>query len=246
MKEFFIGWHQPNSGVSGCGQFERSMISVNRLISRKSLFRVNRWMLDSGAFTRITSGKGHLPVGIYAAEINRWSKVGDLAISVSQDYMCEKFVLEKTGLSVEQHQQMTIDRYQELKRLVESPLMPVLQGYAPSEYVRHLKDYGALIKDGDWVGVGSVCKRNSNASSIEAVLLAIWSTNPTLKLHGFGIKRNALESSIVWDLLYSADSQAHGLAAGSGSKKYVGSNDPLVAKKYADTIKSPSQLSIFA
>ncbi|MGL5060786.1 MAG: DUF7221 family queuine tRNA-ribosyltransferase-like protein [Microcoleus sp.] len=147
MKEYFIGWHQPNNGPSGCGAFDRCMISVNRILGRKSPFKVNRWILDSGAFTRITTGLGHLPANQYAEEINRWQSCGDLAAAVTQDWMCEKFVLSKTGLTVADHQRMTIERYDELLKLVDKAyLMPVLQGYKPEEYVDHLNDYGDLIK----------------------------------------------------------------------------------------------------
>jgi hypothetical protein len=248
MKEFFIGWHQPVNGVSGCINFERSMISINRLIDRKSDFPVNRWLLDSGAFTRITSGQGHLDPIIYAQQIDRWSRCGDLAAAVTQDWMCEPFVLEKTGLSVKKHQKMTIERFDLLSELIESRtyLMPVLQGYDADEYIEHLLDYGDRLESGAWVGVGSICKRNANASSIVGVLMAIKSVRPDLRLHGFGIKKTALLSGIVWDLLYSADSQAHGLSGGSGSNKYSRSNDPLVALEYANSIKRPAQLSIFS
>jgi hypothetical protein len=246
MQEYFVGWHQPNNGPSGCGSFDRCMISVNRLLSRKAPFRVNRWILDSGAFTRITSGIGHLPAQKYAHEINRWFGCGDLAAAVTQDWMCEEFVLSKTGLTIADHQRLTIERYDALLKLVDKAyLMPVLQGYKPEEYVKHLSDYGDRLQLNAWVGLGSVCKRNANAASIESVLLAIKQARPDLRLHGFGIKRTALQSSIVWDLLYSADSQAHGLSGGRNNNKYIGSNNPEKALIYASSIQSPSQMSIF-
>lgn len=247
MQEYFIGWHQPNNGKSGCGAFDRCMVSVNRLLSRKTPFTVKRWMLDSGAFTRITSGIGHLAAQKYAHEINRWQNCGDLAAAVTQDWMCEEFVLSRTGLTIADHQRLTIERYDELLKLVDKAyLMPVLQGYKPEEYVKHLSDYGDRLRLNAWVGVGSVCKRNANAASIESVLLAIKQARPDLRLHGFGIKRTALQSSIVWDLLYSADSQAHGLCGGNGQNKYVNANDPTQAIIYASTIARPKQLSVFA
>src|SRR5208282_4648239 len=49
------------------------------------------------------------------------------------------------------------------------------------------------LKQGAWVGVGSVCKRNSNPDAIEDVLLAIKQERPDLLLHGFGLKIQALE-----------------------------------------------------
>lgn len=249
MDRFFVGWHQPCNGYSGCHHFENTMISVNRLIKRKSRFLVNNWILDSGAFTRITSKKGHLPVKKYAKEIKRWSTNGNLLAAVSQDYMCESFVLEITGLTIEDHQRLTIHRYKLLKREIDklecnTYLMPVLQGFTVNEYLNHLKQYGDTLKQGMWVGVGSVCKRNSSPAMIEAILLAIKKKRPDLQLHGFGIKKTALSSGLVNELLYSADSQAHSFGA-SGQRKYANASNPMYAKQYAEKLlKSPLQLSL--
>ena len=40
-------------------RFERSFISVNRLRTRKSPFKVNKWIMDSGAFTEVTTHGGY-------------------------------------------------------------------------------------------------------------------------------------------------------------------------------------------
>jgi hypothetical protein len=40
----------------------------------------------------------------YADEINRWKDYGNLVAAVSQDLMCEPFILHKTGLTIEEHQ----------------------------------------------------------------------------------------------------------------------------------------------
>jgi hypothetical protein len=245
VQKFYIGWHQPVNGRSGCGTFERTIISVNRLLDRKSSFQVNEWILDSGAFTRISTNKGHLPVEKYAGEINRWSKNGNLVAAVVQDYMCELFILKITGLTIKQHQLMTIESYDRLINMTDIYVMPVLQGYQINDYLYHLDLYGHRLSFGSWVGVGSICKRNSNPGSIESILIAIKTARPDLKLHGFGIKFTVLKSSIIWDLLYSADSQAHGLSNGHGASKYVDSNNPKVALEYAAKIQSPEQLSIF-
>ena len=87
------------------------MLSLNRLIHRKADFHPNKWILDSGAFTRISAGNPHIPTADYARLIDRWSVCGDLEAAVTQDYMCEPFVLSVTGLSVEQHQDLTTRNY---------------------------------------------------------------------------------------------------------------------------------------
>ena len=171
--------------------------------------------MDSGAFTEVsTHGKYRQDTQEYAAQIRRWAKVGQLQAAVSQDWMCEPFIVERTGLTVADHQRLTIDRYDELAAQ-ELPvyLMPVLQGYDPSEYVDHIEQYGDRIARGAWVGVGSVCKRNSSVTAVEGVLTAVFERRPDLKLHGFGVKLTALQSGVVRELLHSADSMAWSFAA---------------------------------
>lgn len=214
---FFIGLHQPSDAKN----FPASMVSVNRLKGRISPFSVGDWMMDSGAFTTIHTHGGY-PEGVevYAAHIRRWANNGNLLCAVAQDYMCEPFMVEKTGLSVSEHQRLTIERYDALLREDTAGvyIMPVLQGYAPADYVRHLQAYGARLAHGAWVGVGSVCKRNGNASAIEAVLCAIKAQRPDLRLHGFGLKTTALRSGLVRACLDTADSMAWSFAARRGRR----------------------------
>jgi len=208
---FFPGLHQP----SDARHFETAFISVNRLRRRKGPFKVGRWIMDSGAFTELAT-YGHYRHGVeeYAAEIRRWVGNGELLAAVAQDYMCEPWIIAKTGLSIAEHQRLTIERYDALVACNPGVyIMPVLQGYSPEDYVRHVHMYGPRLTAGLWVGVGSVCKRNSDVQAIEAVLLAIHAVRPDLLLHGFGLKTTALHSGLVRRLLRSADSMAWSFAA---------------------------------
>ncbi len=228
---FFTGLHQP----SDAKHFDSAFVSVNRLINRKSDFAVGDWIMDSGAFSEISQhGEYRSEVSEYAQQIVRWAKNGNLLAAVTQDYMCEPFILEKTGMTVEEHQQKTVARYDELLRCETGVyIMPVLQGYEPKDYVRHIAMYGSRLAKGAWVGVGSVCKRNGDPRAIESVLLAIHHARPDLLLHGFGLKSTALKSGIVDQLLFSADSMAWSFQArmrGNG-------NDWREAKSWGDKIK---------
>lgn len=235
---FFIGLDNP----SHAWPFKRTMVSINRIRNRKSDFLVNEWLMDSGAFTEISNhGRWRSPVRDYADQIVRWSKCGEMLAAVSQDYMCEEFILEKTGLTVEDHQRLTIERYRELIDLVGVPVMPVLQGYYPSEYVQHLEDYGDLLKPGQWVGVGSVCKRNSNPEDIECVLRCIKSVRPDLRLHGFGLKITALGNPSVRELLHSSDSMAWSFAG----RKSGDAHDPRLALSYCAKVQEVLETSQF-
>src|SRR5260370_1538546 len=60
--------------------------------------------------------------------------------------------------------------------------MPVLQGYSPESYAAHVDSYGEFLTHGQWVRVGSVCKRNGNPDQIEYILLAIKTQRPGLRL----------------------------------------------------------------
>lgn len=189
--------------------FERAFISVNRLWTRRSHFSVNNWILDSGAFTEITThGRYRNEPKEYAVQIEKWRHCGGFEIACSQDWMCEPFVTNITGFTVLQHQQFTIERYEALKSLTDAPIMPVIQGFKPNEYVQHVGMYGDLLEYGARVGVGSICKRNSEPRVIEYILRQIKAIRPDLKLHGFGLKLTALNRPCIQNLLYSADSMA--------------------------------------
>jgi hypothetical protein len=202
---FFIGCPSP----AKARHFERCMVSINVLRKRQSDFIVNDWLLDSGAFTEL-SRFGHYRHSVedYAGEVSRWSRCGNLLAAVSQDFMCEPFILEKTGLSVSEHQRLTVERYDALLPLVSVPVMPVLQGYRVSDYLSHLDQYGSRLRPGAWVGVGSVCKRNARPDEIADILRAIKNKRPDLRLHAFGVKLTALENREVRELLFSSDSMA--------------------------------------
>lgn len=208
---FFVGLHQP----SDAKHFDAAFVSVNRLRSRKGPFAVGDWIMDSGAFTEIsTHGQYRRSVEEYAAQIRRWKGNGNLLTAVAQDWMCEPWIVAKTGLSVAEHQRLTVERYDALLACDPSVyIMPVLQGYEPQDYVSHLRQYGERLVPGAWVGVGSVCKRNGDPRSIAGVLLAIRRERPDLRLHGFGLKTTALGSGLIRAMLYSADSMAWSFAA---------------------------------
>ncbi len=210
--QFFIGCSpsqaatiiNPKSPAAGV------MVSINALRDRKSDFVVEDWILDSGAFTEVARHGGYrYGVEQYYWQICRWHSVGNLLIAVAQDWMCEPFVLARTGLSIARHQELTIERYDQLLNLnPPAPIMPVLQGYQSSDYLIHLQQYGDRLPLGQWIGVGSVCKRNGNPGEIANILRGIKLLRPDLRLHGFGLKAIALESPEIRSLLYSCDSMA--------------------------------------
>ena len=199
--------------VGHAAHLDRCMISLNRLETRKSDFEARDWILDSGAFTRIAAGRGHMPAEDYADRVNRWARCGRLVAAVTQDWMCEPFILSVTGETVEDHQHRTTHRYLGLRRLVSPYLMPVIQGWDPDDYHRHTLDLSPYLPARAWIGVGSVCKRQGRPDRIASVLEAVHDARRDLRLHGFGVKATALRSTRVRDRLSTVDSMAWSFAA---------------------------------
>lgn len=247
---FFVGLHQP----ADARHFDLVCISINRLRHRKKRVECGEVLVDSGAFTELNLHGGYRhAVEEYAAELYRLNSTGvvEIAAAVAQDYMCEPFMLAKTGLTIDDHQRLTVNRYDaliaELDRLFGGkplfPVMPVLQGYAPSDYVRHVEMYGDRLKPRMWVGVGSVCKRNGDPEAIVEVLTAIHRVRSDLLLHGFGVKQTALMHPGVRDLLYSADSMAWSFAARRQGRD---GNSWHEAKSFADRVQAAASRALDA
>lgn len=248
--KFYVGLHQP----ADAQHFDLACISINRLRGRRKAVDCGDVLVDSGAFTELERhGRYRHGVEEYASEIRRLHEAGIVRISaaVAQDYMCESWMLAKTGLSIAEHQRLTIERYDALLACaLPVPVLPVLQGFAPSGYAAHCEAYGDRLTFGMWVGVGSVCKRQGDPRAIIAVLQAIRSVRPDLRLHGFGVKRTSLLHPGVREFLYSADSMAWSFAA---RKQGRNANDwreaasfVEVVNRAANSVFQPWQMELFA
>jgi len=130
--------------------------------------------------------------------------VGRMDWAAPQDWMCEPFMLAKTGLTVREHQARTVDNFQTLRALwpkvsdESCPVMPVLQGWTLGDY-EHCADLyaqaGVDLHAYELVGLGSVCRRQDTAE-----------IGDEFPLHGFGCKTSGLVR--YGRMLASADSMA--------------------------------------
>jgi hypothetical protein len=184
------------------------MIPVTILADRWVSFRVNNWILDSGAFGQLfMHGKFDMSTKAYAREIDRWKLCGNLVGAVAQDYICDPLVREKTRKSVEEHQALTIRNYVDLlSRVNGTRILPVIQGYRAKEYAQHVRDYGSLLKPHQWVAVGSIVSRSNDPVQILRILEAIKSERSDIHLHGFGLKTRSLRDTSIRNMLFSSDS----------------------------------------
>jgi hypothetical protein len=183
-------------------------VSRRRLSERRRLPQaLGPWALDSGAFTELRQyGRFLLKADDYVREIERFAgEIGGLAWAAPQDWMCEPFMLERTGLTVAEHQRRTIASYLELR--ARTPLViPVIQGWALSDYDAHVEQYaraGVDLTQSPIVGVGSICRRQVTQVGVQIIE---WLWGLGLRLHGFGFKTAGLRA--VAHLMASADSMA--------------------------------------
>lgn len=205
--DFWLGVHHP-------GWLRESdvpmFVSRNRLCRYRTLPRARGpWALDSGGFTELSRhGRWTLSPAAYVAEARRYAEeVGLLAWAAPQDWMCEPSMLRATGLSVADHQERTTANLLELRALCPSgPFVPVLQGWTPADYLRHVEAYdraGVDLMAEPLVGVGTVCRRQDTRDA-EVILRSLAALG--LRLHGFGVKLTGLAR--FSDVLISADSMA--------------------------------------
>jgi hypothetical protein len=201
--KFYLGAHQPNwlatAGVP-------LMVSHVRLAKRRTLPRAAApWVLDSGAFSEIAAnGQFTTSPKDYAAAVRRYAQeIGQLTWVAPQDWMCEPFMLKRTGLDVATHQARTIGSYLDL-RAAGLPIIPVLQGWSLDDYRRHADTYtraGIDLCAEPLVGLGSVCRRQAT-DTVVALVVAL----QPLRLHGFGMKTDGVARGSFG--LHSADSMA--------------------------------------
>lgn len=233
--KFYIGLHIP----AHAGKFDNSFISISVLKKRVSDICPKNWILDSEGFSRISKhGEYDLSPKEYVIRANRWSRCGNMVAAVSQDYMCEQFILDKWGRTVKDHQHMTVERYYQI--MDENPIpyiMPVLQGYTADDYLNCVDMYG--FPKGTYVGIGSVCKRNGNVKVIADILRQVKDYSD-LEIHGFGLKKTALLDKEIRSLLHSSDSMAWSFAARAEANftSPNGANDPNYALRYYEQIRS--------
>ncbi len=218
---FLLGTHQPGwlgKPEIGAGRV-RLFVSDRRLrVYRKLPVAVAPWACDSGGFTELQKyGRWTVTPSQYVARLRRYrDEIGSLMWAAPQDWMCEPIVINGgvangqrfagTRLSVSEHQYRTVVNYAQLRKLApDLPIIPVLQGWQPDDYLRCLDLYASLIgldlTTMPLVGLGSVCRRQGTVAALHRAGLT--------RLHGFGFKTLGLQQLATQPhRLVSADSMA--------------------------------------
>lgn len=223
---FYLGTHRP----SWLAQLDVPLfVSHRTLRNRKTHPRARtRWALDSGGFTELsTYGEWRTTPHDYVAAVRRYrDEIGNLAWASPQDWMCEPVMLTKTGLTVAEHQRRTLENYLQLRTIApDLPFVPVLQGWKPSDYLRHVDSYAAAGIDltaEALVGVGTVCRRQDTGHG-RHIMTTLNSHGITT--HGFGVKIGGLRR--YGQAMASADSMAWSYRARSAALERQAAGLPL-------------------
>lgn len=202
---FYLGTHETS-------WLER--LDVPLFVSHRRLARLKRWLpvartgwaLDSGGFTELSSyGGWRTSVTEYVEAVERYAQsIGRLEWAAPMDWMCEPHMVARTGLSVREHQERTVENYLDLRG--RGPFVPVLQGWCYADYEHCIDLYeasGVDLRSQPRVGLGTVCRRQATPE-IAALVRDLWWHG--LRLHGFGVKKEGLSN--IGSLLESADSMA--------------------------------------
>ncbi|QLG30154.1 hypothetical protein HUG10_21440 (plasmid) [Halorarum halophilum] len=190
----------------------------NQLLTPKGLellLNVDAMFIDSGGYSFFES-KGEYTTSDEA--YLRYVARAQPDYFALRDYPCEPDILDERDTTVTCHQQLTTEKAQILLELMdefEIQAMPVavVQGWAPSDYQDHLRQlYRAGVLDQvEYIGIGTLCCRE-DVGQIATIVKAVRdSVGPDFKIHGFGVKREALERPDVVENLDSADTLAYSM-----------------------------------
>lgn len=215
---FYLGTHLPYWVRDERFVGHRLFLSIRTL--RRSFPRgpaLVDYAVDSGGFQELRLfGRWTVSPRAYLDELlSLRDGLGKFDWAAQQDWMCEPFIRQRTRKSVREHQRRTVDNYLALTAAEpDLPILPVLQGYHPDDYIDHFHQFrvaGIDLGRVPLVGVGSVCRRQGTA---EAARIIETVASLGVRPHGFGFKSQGLR--LCRFMLRSADSLAWSFAARYG------------------------------
>lgn len=178
------------------------------------------WVEDSRGFSELSQrGRWTITPVEYVEGLERHAvEIGNLRWASPQDWMCESWILEKTGKTEAEHQDLSVASVVQLRAMTQKVhIVPVLQANPEGPhggldgYLRCADLYesaGIHLAAEPVVGLGSVCRRQGGRE-IRDLVRELAKLN--LPLHGFGVKTAGIAN--YGHLLTSFDSFAWSMGA---------------------------------
>ena len=208
---FFLGAH-PSWLWSGGAQGP-VLVSAPRVLRSSLQPATVPFILDSGGVSHLLQEGRWAWSSQTHAELAHRAKLetGKLKWALVQDWPCLPAVLEKTGKSVLEHQELTLSSYLKLRESAPRiPWMPVLQGQSKEDFLKHVASYrdaGVELEALERVAVGSLAPRQSS-DDVADILETLSSRG--IALHGLGVKLEGVKR--LMPFLRSSDGWApHGV-----------------------------------
>lgn len=198
------------AGVYAFWWGEPILVSYGRLRAAKGALPAASapWVLDSRGFNEILDhGRWTITAEEYAADVARYAEeIGNLQWVAPQDWPAAQHLLDRTGLSEEEHQRRTVESVLRLRELLPASVrvIPVVTGRDAAGYLRHVEMYHAAgfdLATEPLVGVGALVRRPPTAA---AEIVRLLHAAGVRSLHGFGVKGQVLD--LVGGLFTSVDS----------------------------------------
>lgn len=173
-------------------------ISFRQLRKRKKkpFEQISTVCIDSGGFSELSLfGKWTISQKEYILELQRLENLSlKFEWIAQQDWMCEDIMIQKTGLSIHDHQIKTVQNFDDLNSIEhEYQIVPVLQGKTLEDYWKCFELFeskGHDLRKIDTVGIGSICKRQ-NTNEIGDIVKSFH--NEGVSIHGFGVKKQGIQ-----------------------------------------------------
>jgi len=189
-----------------------------------------KWILDSGAFQelRLYGRYTFTPEEYFEYALEKKPD-----FFVNMDYMCEPSQLLKTGLTVEEHQKLSIENQITLGDLADEhgiELIGTIQGWDLADYLDHID----MLKESDTLrkimGIGSICRRSADKKILQVLRIIRRNLPSWIKLHGFGVKTTILQYRETYNYLDMCDSMAWSYEGRMKGVKKIGIGGSLNGK----------------
>lgn len=206
--KFYLGSHILNHIDKANVPLFISFRTLNKR-KKKHFVQKSNVAVDSGGFSELSLfGYWKTTPDEYIDGLKRIQSLGlNIDWASQMDWMCEPFMLEKTGRTIKEHQLLTVENLIELREKEKDiHFIPVLQGQTLHDYFSHFEMFeeaGFQLRKEPLVGVGSVCRRQ-NTEEIGYLFKCLHAKG--LKLHGFGVKKGGIKK--YGQYLTSCDSMA--------------------------------------